>query len=94
MNTTQLDLPFSYNDFDENDIYVDQSPNCGFVSSFYTPEGIRHLDSDFCQEIREFRGSESKYKKLRFQILSNKHLHSVIKQNLVHNLDQYYNSGN
>jgi len=93
---TQNTLPFTIDDFGGIDnIYVDQQrDNNGFVQAFYTPGGIRILDGRFSEEIRNFDGNKEDYKELRSRIRKNPHLHSVIIQNLVENLDRVWDEIN
>ncbi len=89
MAETQLELPFSIDDAGGIDaIYVDQGPTLGMVSCWMTPHGLRNLDAEFCKEIREFKGSKKEYRRLKNLIIHNEHLHSVIKRNLLENLDR------
>jgi hypothetical protein len=89
----QLDLPFTLEDYGGIDaVYVDQAPHhtgCRGYNFFacYTPEGIRRLDGEFCQRILAYKGGKREYRRIRWAILSNPHLHSVIKQNLLYNLE-------
>jgi len=64
-------------------MYVDQSFNLGYVSSFYTPYGIKGIDSGFAQRIMKL---EEDPKKLKKEIKENPHLHKRIKRNLIFNL--------
>ena len=96
----QLELPWTDpDDFGGMDaIYVDQGPYRSHYPSlggytfscFYTPSGIKHLDGEFCREIIAFDGDERDYKNLRNRILRNGHLHTVIKNNLVSNLERVW----
>lgn len=76
--------------------YVDCSDNYinvpGFyMSSVYTPYGIKMIDSWFCREIRSMTNGESKFtrKKLIKAILTCPHLHPIIRSNLYLNCKVY-----
>lgn len=81
-------------DFDRDEIYMDQSINIvdlcdrNFISAF-TPYGISQLDSEFCKRIRDIKTKKEK-EKLEIEILENKNLHSIIKDNLLMNLNQIW----
>ena len=68
-------------------LYVDQAPSLGYVSFYYTPYGIREIDSDFGRRIRSCTVENAKG--IREDILLNPHLHAYIKENLLQNLDNY-----
>ena len=88
----QLELPFTLDDYGGMDaVYVDQAPLRGsFVSAFYTPLGIKSIDGEFVQAIMSFDGNKEDYNHLRNSIMNNVHLHSVIKQNLIFNLENMH----
>jgi hypothetical protein len=76
---------------DIEDLYVDETirkitvgDQC--ITSFYTPYGIKQMDSDYGRRIRS--GTED-LKKLRREIKLNPHLHRRIKRNLLYNLRTY-----
>ena len=56
------------------------------ITSFYLPEGIRQLDSEYSRRIMSHREDT---KNLRKEIKSNPHLHRKIKRNLLFNLRTY-----
>lgn len=90
--SNQLNLPFTLDDAGGiNAVYIDQAPMFGCVSASYTPYGIKILDRDFIQEIKSFEGDKDAMEELKWRILNNTHLHYVIKQNLVANLERVYN---
>ena len=59
------------------------------ITSFYTPFGIKQIDSWLSKQIR----NESKYSKIELEqlIKRNPHLHNVIKTNLLDNLKNIQN---
>lgn len=88
------------------EMYVDQAINQRRqLSYFYTPEGIRRMDTLLSNRIRAFgrresftqldwRGGvewvwEDTAKILRHDIRTNPHLHPKIKENLLFNLRRY-----
>lgn len=90
--TTQLHLPFTLKDCGGiNKVYLDQAPHHAqyedrHISAVYTPEGIRSIDSEFFKRIQNSRTKEQR-DKIKQDILFNEHLHPVIKQNLIYNLE-------
>jgi len=75
-------------------IYVDQEPSKSLfgdmsISSFYTPFGIKTIDFEFGERIRNIKESGEDSKKLRNEIKNNKNLHKMIKDNLLLNLKNY-----
>lgn len=54
------------------------------ISSFFTPHGIKKLESWMCRQISE----ESKFTSIELESLirRNPHIHNVIKTNLLNNL--------
>jgi hypothetical protein len=95
-DTIQLELPFTLEDCGGMEgVYLDQAPyrfGYGTYSfrSFYTPSGIKGLDSRFIKRIKAFNGGAKEYYELRWEIMSNPHLHQVVKDNLLWNLTNYY----
>jgi UPF0288 family protein (methanogenesis marker protein 3) len=91
----QLELPFQITDFEKREIFRDQAPHSSTfgwrtISAVWTPTGIKHLDSQFAQRIMKFKGNKKAFKELKYEILSNPHLHQVIKHNLVSNLERVF----
>ena len=91
---TQLQLPFSLQDYRgmRESIHVDQAPidNRSVYGTFFccmTVYGVQQLESDFIHRIMNFEGTDAERQALRNEIIHNPHLHSVIKRNLVENLD-------
>lgn len=87
----QLSLPFTLEDYGGIDaVYFDQAPyqtntRIGYhFGAFYTPLGIQSIDSGYIRRILE---GGSDLEDLRWEILTNPHLHPVIKENLISNLD-------
>ena len=87
------------------EMYKDQAGiNGDFISAYYTPDGIRKMDSLLCNRIIAFKRGEpyqqpkwdgtidyvwhDTYEKLRKAITENIHLHKNIKENLLLNLNQ------
>jgi len=86
----QLELPFTLDGCGGMDeVYQEQKPyyGYGFFCSL-SPNGIKKLDGNFCERIRGFSGDKNEYNSLRRSIMENCHLHTVIKNNLLFNLDQ------
>ncbi|MCK9415686.1 hypothetical protein M0Q97_03385 [Candidatus Dojkabacteria bacterium] len=79
---------------DISELYVDQAPynstygDRNFFST-YLELGLKRIDNFFSTEIQ--LGSESKYTKdeLTKMIRRNPHLHNLIKENLLDNLEKY-----
>lgn len=72
-----------------DDIYIDQSINQIrihdiYISSVYTPFGIKQIDSMFTKRIINLNEDPNK---LRKEIEDNHHLHKTIKDNLITNLN-------
>ena len=63
------------------------------ISSFYTPYGIKIIDSGLSRQIK-FGNPQPRYTKdeIANLIKRNPHLSNVIKTNLLSNLESYYNS--
>lgn len=57
------------------------------VVAAYTPHGIHRMDSLYIRRIRAGHGSK---RKLRAEIAANPHLHRLIKENLIENLDRLF----
>jgi len=71
-----------WRDRTSNGIYVDMAPSGG---GFYTPEGIRGIDSQYIKRICSGDYSDQ----LAAEIMQNRHIHQTIKDNLLLNLNQY-----
>lgn len=80
------------------DFYIDFAPHSTIVydrriDSIYTPEGIKILDSWYCNRIREFKSKNRRFdftkRQLKKMITCNRHLHDVIKLNLLLNLENF-----
>lgn len=75
-------------------IYVDQGGSRVFfadrcISTFYTPFGIKQLDSEFSKRIMDLRNDPEKIKNSKIllkEIKENPHLHRKIKRDLIVNL--------
>ena len=89
----QLSLPFTLEEYGGHEwVYRDEGPYLGLtVFSVVTPYGIRKIDSEFAWRICKFNGTYEEYRQLRAEVYSNPHLHIIIKQNLVDNLDRIWN---
>lgn len=73
MNNQQYELEFERN---IEDWYVDQSPKGGaFISSIYTPHGIKQIDSQYCNLIQNIN---NKIKQV-YRIARRPTVYSVIK---------------
>lgn len=77
-----------------SELYVDQAPYVSRYgdrkfSSVYLELGLKRMDKFFSTEIQ--LGSDSKYTKdeLSKMIRRNPHLHNLIKENLLENLENY-----
>lgn len=57
----------------------------GPIFAAYTPEGIRQLDSEFCQRILSAK-TVADFEQIEKDIWANPHLHTKIKSNLLLNL--------
>jgi|TARA_R110000851_G_scaffold131429_5_gene265381 hypothetical protein len=90
MNNPQLFFPeYPTKDTDWDDVYRDMSGwNGGFVGSVYLKLGIKRMESFMGREIRKGK-EKSKYKKeqMVYMIKYNPHIHSIIKTNLLSNLE-------
>ena len=67
------------------DVYMDQSPSTGLVSSFYTPYGIKKLDSAISKVIQNFNDFDFTFEEVEQMIRRIPNLHNIIKTNLIEN---------
>lgn len=92
VKTVQLHLPLTLEDCGGmKRVYLDQAPyhvqyEDRHISAVYTPEGISRIDQEFCTRIQNSRTKKQR-DKIKQEILFNEHLHPVIKQNLIYNLE-------
>jgi hypothetical protein len=70
---------------DSNYWYLDQSPKYGMVSSFFTPWGIKQMESWYIDQIQKGYPTHTK-EQMELFIKCNPHLHNIIKTNLLDNL--------
>jgi hypothetical protein len=69
-----------------DDLYFDHALSRGFVSSCYTPNGLREKESwmirQICNENRKYSLDD-----LENMVIQNPHYHDTIKANLLHNIN-------
>lgn len=73
-------------DFCIDEIYHDQAPLKGCISSCYTPESLREKEGWI---IRQIIDDNRKYslENLKIMVMNNPHYHDTIKDNLIHNIE-------
>lgn len=90
---SQLLLPWTNpDDFGGMDqLYLDYAPpSDGFMQVFHFPEGIKRLEGEYTYAIMNFNGDADDYYDLRDTVLRDEHLHIVIRNNLIDNLDRVW----
>jgi len=73
-------------DFRIDDLYFDHAPQRGFVSAYYTSDGLRDREGwmirQICREDRKYSLDD-----LERMVIRNPHYHDTIKANLIHNIN-------